>query len=430
MGSGPGFSSGATTANSIIIKAGYLVRGASIDHDQLHVFADFNATTAIEVIGASKNLSQLYINGELVSHQIDVDTGFWTTSVSYNAPQINLPRLSSLQWKYIDSLPEIRAEYDDSGWTTADHKTTNNSDHPLHTPTSLYSPDYGYYSGYHLYRGHFIAAGNETSLTLYTQQGMAYGQSIWLNETYIGSWTGVNLDDNSNVTYNLPGLAEGKAYVFTILLDHMGLEENWVVGQDLMKTPRGILNYALSNREQSAITWKLTGNLGGENYVDHVRGPLNEGGLYVERQGWHQPEPPSKNWQTVKSLNDGISKPGVGFFVTSFELDLPKAWDVPLFFSFNNGTLAKQSYRVQLYVNGYQFGKYSSNIGPQATFPVPEGILNYHGTNWVAFSLWALEEEGAHIDGFTLEHETPIMTSMRRVELVNAPAYERRPQSY
>jgi beta-galactosidase len=294
----------------------------------------------------------------------------------------------------------------------------------------LYSSDYGYHAGYHIYRGHFVATGNETSLTLYTQQGRAYGQSIWLNETYIGSWTGVNLDDISNVTYQLPKLTAGKAYVFTILLDHMGLEENWVVGQDLMKTPRGILNYTMSNREQSAITWKLTGNLGGEDYVDHVRGPLNEGGLYVERQGWHQPEPPSKKWQTGKSLSDGISKPGVGFFVTSFELNLPEGWDVPLFFSFNNGTLAKLSYRVQLYVNGYQFGKYSSNIGPQATFPVPEGILNYHGTNWVGISLWALEEDGAHIDGFALEHETPIKTSMRSVELVNAPAYKPRPQSY
>jgi hypothetical protein len=59
------------------------------------------------------------------------------------------------------------------------------------------------------------------------------------------------------------------------------------------KNSRGILNYALSGRDKSAITWKL---IAGEQYVDKVRGPLNEGGLYAERQGFHLPYPPNYNW--------------------------------------------------------------------------------------------------------------------------------------
>jgi hypothetical protein len=31
-------------------------------------------------------------------------------------------------------------------------------------------------------------------------------------------------------------------------------------------------------------------------------------------------------------------------------------------------------YRAQLWVNGYQFGKYANNIGPQSSFPVPQGM--------------------------------------------------------
>ena len=50
-----------------------------------------------------------------------------------------------------------------------------------------------------------------------------------------------------------------------------------------MKTPRGILDYFLSGHLQRDVTWKLTGNLEGENYVDQVRGPLNEGGMFAER---------------------------------------------------------------------------------------------------------------------------------------------------
>jgi hypothetical protein len=73
----------------------------------------------------------------------------------------------------------------------------------------------------------------------------------------------------------------------------------------------GILDYSLAGRDQSAITWKLTGNLGGEEYVDKVRGPLNEGGLFAERQGFTQPYPPNLSesnlsfqyiWYLVKVL--------------------------------------------------------------------------------------------------------------------------------
>lgn len=141
-----------------------------------------------------------------------------------------------------------------------------------------------------------------------------------------------------------------------------------------MKAPRGILNYALDSQPQSAVTWKLTGNLGGEQYVDKDRGPLNEGGLYAERQGYTQPRPPSANWAAGSPLT-GISTAGVAFYSTSFELDLPKGYDIPLTFNFGNTTInnATADHRAQLWVNGYQFGKYVNNIGPQTSFPVPQG---------------------------------------------------------
>jgi beta-galactosidase len=44
-----------------------------------------------------------------------------------------------------------------------------------------------------------------------------------------------------------------------------------------MKNPRGILNYDVTGHNMTDITWKMTGNLGGEDYMDRTRGPLNEG---------------------------------------------------------------------------------------------------------------------------------------------------------
>lgn len=51
-----------------------------------------------------------------------------------------------------------------------------------------------------------------------------------------------------------------------------------------------------------------------------------------------------------------------------------------------------------------QMGKYAANIGPQHVFPVHEGILNYHGSNTVAVSLWAVGNQASDlkVDDITL----------------------------
>ena len=360
--------------SSVIVEAGYLVRSVYIEGTALHIDGDLNATVPIKVIGAPSSTKDLHFNGEKLQFTTDPVTGEWSSTLEYPTPQISLPDLSTLEWKYVDDLPEVQAGYDDSAWTLANHPTSNNSVFPLETPTSLFGSDYGYNTGVLIYRGYFVATGKESSFIVYTQGGSAYGSSVWLNSTYVGSWQGIDASSSHNSTYTLPNLVAGKTYVFTILVDNNGLDENWTVGQDGMKDPRGILNYALAGHSQSDITWKVTGNLGGEDYVDKVRGPLNEGGLYAERQGFTQPYPPNLGWP-AGNPETGISTAGVAFYQASFSLSLPRDYDIPLTFNFGNTTIngAVADYRAQLWVNGYQFGKYINNIGPQSSFPVPQG---------------------------------------------------------
>lgn len=349
--------------------------------------------------------------------------------ISYTAPEFKLPSLKDLKWKSIDTLPEIQSSYDDSAWTAADHPYTNNSANPIKTPTSLLSTDYGYSTGALIYRGSFVAAGNETSFAFHTEGGLAFGNSAWINSTYIGSWVGSGAYQDYNSTYELPTLQAGQTYVLTIVIDNMGLDENGGPGSEGTKDPRGILDYDLSGRSADSITWKLTGNLGGEDYQDLVRGPLNEGGLYAERQGFHQPEPPSQGWNASSPFT-GVSQPGVQFYSASFDLDLPKGWDIPLYFDFSNSSASASPYRVQLFVNGYQYGKYVNNVGPQTSYPVPEGILNYHGTNWIAVSLWAQDKSGAKLDGLDLVSTTPVLTALGEIEAVDQPKYQKRSHAY
>ena len=53
-----------------------------------------------------------------------------------------------------------------------------------------------------------------------------------------------------------------------------------------MQSPRGVRGYELlGSGDIDFDYWKVQGNFGGEDAPDNVRGPLNEGGLFVERQG-------------------------------------------------------------------------------------------------------------------------------------------------
>lgn len=198
-----------------------------------------------------------------------------------------------------------------------------------------------------------------------------------------------------------------------------------------MKTPRGIMNYTLTGRPQDTITWKLTGNLNGEKYLDKVRGPLIEGGLFAERQGYHLPAPPTHKWTSLSPL-EGTKSAGIAFYTTSFDLNLPTGYDIPLAFNFGNTTMdgSTANYQAQLFVNGFQFGKYINNIGPQLSFPVPQGILNYQGTNWVAVEIWARQSNGAKLAKFTLEAGVPVLTALKSPRTVNGAAWSKRVGAY
>lgn len=129
---------------------------------------------------------------------------------------------------------------------------------------------------------------------------------------------------------------------------------------------------------------------------------MNEGGLFAERQGWHLPGFDTSSW-TSRDLSEGLpsGQAGVGFFVTTFDLDVPRGSDVLMSFVYDGNVVSNEPYRSLLFVNGWQFGKVSrypadlhsdadavytqrvANMGPQSSFPVPEGILDYHGTKYV-----------------------------------------------
>ncbi|RYO74978.1 hypothetical protein DL766_009099 [Monosporascus sp. MC13-8B] len=417
--------------SSVIVKAGYLIRTVEVDDATLSFVGDVNATTTIEVIGgAPEKLRTLNFNGRSLPFEQD-ERGVVTATVKFQKPCFKVPSSSGLKWKKIDALPELHPDYSDDAWTAADLEETPNTAFPdLRTPTSLYAGDYGYHTRTLIFRGHFTANGDESTFFIQTQGGMAFGSSVWLDDKFIGSFVGDSTWEsiNANSTYELPTLEKGRQYVFTVVIDNMGLNNNYVIPEEKQKIPRGILDYELEGHPKSDVSWKLTGNLGGEDYLDKDRGPLNEGGLFVERQGYHLPAAPTGDWADSEGPTEGLSEPGIAYYATSFDLNLPAGYDIPISFEFVNATAA--AYRAQIFVNGYQFGTYMHHIGPQTRYPVPQGILNYRGTNYLGVTLWAMEEEGAKVEGFEIRVGMVTATGYGNIEMAPTPAWERREGAY
>ncbi|KAH8887809.1 glycoside hydrolase family 35 protein [Thozetella sp. PMI_491] len=434
--------------SQVVVKAGYLIRSAYLDGSSLHIRGDVNASASLELIAAPVIVDNIYFNGREMFLE-ETSYGTLLGTLDFVPLNVSVPSLEGLEWKYIDSLPELNSTYDDISWPDASQTTTNNP-RGLTTPVNLYAGDYGFHTGSLIYRGYFVANTPYLNFTVRTQGGSAYAHSIWLNDTFLGSWAGSPSEASHSQTVGRSSLVVGQTYILTILIDHMGNDENNAAGYDYTKHPRGILDYSLAGHDGTAIRWKLTGNIGGEDYFDKDRGPLNEGGLYAERQGLHQPLPRTTDWESRSPLQ-GISSAGVGFFTADFDLNIPQGWDVPLSFVFANGTRSAANstsnpstapfplrnstqpagnYRAVLYVNGYQFGKLISHLGPQTQFPVPEGILNHRGKNTVALMLWALDTKGARLDGLKLVPKAVVQSSFQHPGLSPAPVWAERFGAY
>ncbi|KIJ23862.1 glycoside hydrolase family 35 protein, partial [Sphaerobolus stellatus SS14] len=378
--------------DTVLVGGPYLIRNATIQGNELRLTGDLNASVPLTVI-APPNVNSISWNGEPVS---DARTSSSSSIIKGNlnmkssVQSVKLPTLTN--WKFAESLPEIRANFSDDAWITANHTTTNIITKPLFGDGRvLYGCDYGFCEGIVLWRGHFNGTGSETSVNLSISGGTAFAASVWINDIFIKSTPSDNSTPTTTdeiFTFPSGSVKVGKDNVITVVQDNTGLDETSDTTPDQSKSPRGISGFQLNNG--NFTTWKVQGKLGGyTNYPDKVRGIFNEGGLFGERQGWHLPGFDTSSWQS-RSLSEGLpnAEAGVGFFVTTFDLNIRSETDVPISFVFEDNL---ERYRAHLFVNGWNYGRRIANIGPQVKFPVPQGLLNYNGKNTVAVALWSLE---------------------------------------
>ncbi|KAG8817311.1 hypothetical protein FRC17_011287 [Serendipita sp. 399] len=402
----------------------YLVRSASLKGSNLELQGDVNADTTINIWGPS-SIKSVTWNGKSVSVSRDDQLKSLRGKLRYeiDTSKVKIPDMSKARWRCIDNTPETSPSFDDSKWVIANKTSTPRPQQPTQGKYVLYGSEYGFHAGDLVWRGYFD--GNATGVNLSIQTGFSGAMSVYLNSKFLGSaqgssegWSGVDILDG-NYTFT-PDMLRTKGNVITVYHDNTGLASDYNVN-DEFKKPRGIRGYQLLSTNGNDFTkWTVSGNVGGEYAPDDVRGQYNEGGWYYEKIGAHLPGFDDSRWPSCSPFT-GRSSAGITVYRTEFDLDIPANADVPLAFDFELDTAA---YRSLIWVNGWQFGRFASTLGPQTSYPIPEGILNHQGKNEVVVTLWALHG-AAKLKKFELNKRAVILSSKTsRIGLVKAPNWK------
>jgi beta-galactosidase GanA len=119
-----------------------------------------------------------------------------------------------------------------------------------------------------------------------------------------------------------------------------------------------------------------------------VRGPLNNGGLYGERNGWYLPGFHDGSW-TVRGVPDTSAPAGTSWYRTTFDLRLPADQDSSIGITIGDPAVPRSDrhYRVLVFLNGWNMGQYIADVGPQHTFVLPTGVLDPRGRNTLALAV-------------------------------------------
>ncbi|KAM0747012.1 hypothetical protein T439DRAFT_340821 [Meredithblackwellia eburnea MCA 4105] len=347
------------TNDSVLVGGAPLVRNSTLVVSTLHLFGDTVASKATNlVILAPLSVDTVVWNGQPEEVFANSSSGFLSALIpAADTSTFVLPKFD--RWKFGNSLPEIESEFNDSRWAVADQGRDDWGSACHH----------GFCEGVTIWRGHFTSSGEGIpfGINVTVSGGQAFAASLWLNSIFLGTANGNssnNMNKISEITKGFPfppNLLEMENVV-ALVLDNMGREEG---NEDEPKSLRGLRYYNLIGGGGRTMTWLVQGMEGGnEKLSDTMRGVLNEGGFFAERQGWHRPDFDHSTWED-RSPNQGLTKPGVGFFTTTFNLSFASGFDTSVFVDMGDIDISSVcgAYRAWLFVNGWQVGKFVSNLG-------------------------------------------------------------------
>lgn len=388
-----------TPAGQFLELSPALVRTASVAGGKLALTGDTSAASELRIWGPP--VSSVSFNGEELALTAQSDGGMRTAPIQGPAA-VKLPDLAATAWTRHADSPEARPDFDDAAWIKADNRASaaQTWTMPERGQPTLSMSDYGFHHGDVWYRGRVdIADARADQLELFYGAGGAGMIQVWIDGRFIGQHeldVGRSFPETTDSVKFALGdkLAKGRHVIAVMVRNN---SHNWnLMADDYHREARGLISASLTSRGGSRfavpIAWRIQGNQGGEDIVDVVRGPMNNGGLFGERQGWYLPAAAGKNadagWEKA-APTDAPPAPGTYWLRTTFDLDLPRGHDIELGLAFGDTTRprSERENRALIFVNGWNMGQFIAHVGPQRTFAIPPGILNPNGANTIALAV-------------------------------------------
>ncbi|HEV8560384.1 MAG TPA: beta-galactosidase [Actinophytocola sp.] len=372
-----------TAAGPVLERGPRLVRTAAVNGSTLALTGDTAAASSLE-IWAPAQVGTVTWNGAAVTMRRTSAGSLAADSQLPGPAAVTLPDLSAGTWRFSAESPEAVPSFNDSTWALANKTTTHSTTPPPTGQPVLTADDYGFHHGDVWYRGRFTAAADTIALR-YGGGGAGLLQA-WLDGVYLGQNvlpTGVSAPATTGTaTFSVPtSLRTNAPHLLAVMVRNDAHNEDGGVN-DAHKEGRGLISATLS--PAAAVSLRVQG----ASTVDPVRGPLNNGGLFGERNGWHLPGFADGGWVT-RPVPDTTAAPGTSWYRTGFDLAVPAGHDASLGLTLGNLAVPRSggAYRVLIFVNGWNLGQYVGNVGPQHTFVLPTGVLDLHGHNTLALAV-------------------------------------------
>ncbi|MFG2315504.1 beta-galactosidase [Streptomyces tendae] len=361
-----------TPSGRVLVRGPELLREAALDGPVIRLTGDTVDERELEV-WAPPGITDVTWNGERVQSGLGRALSLMAVWPLPGVPDLVLPALDG--WRRRTENFEARPDYGDEGWTVADRRTSLSTTPVPDGQPVLFADDYGFHYGDVWYRARLTGAAGLESVSLSYRTGAHGLLMAWLDGEPLGSHRPGGADDGqgtwaATADFRLPralraGGNEDGEPVLSVLV------RRTQHGQDAYRAARGLASARFEGAAPD-VRWRIIGAAA----PDPVRGPLNHGGLYGERHGWHLPGYDDGAWEpgSPATASAADRRQGVTWYRTTFRLDVPPRTDASIGLVVG-GTRARDV-RVQVFLNGWNMGEYvGGGTGAPHTFVLPNGIL-------------------------------------------------------
>ncbi|MBT2413314.1 beta-galactosidase [Streptomyces sp. ISL-12] len=360
-----------TGSGTFLVYGPALLRGVTLKGSTAHLTGDTTGATGLEVWGPP-GMASVTWNGTARRANVTRAGSLTIEGMLPGAPPVQPPALDG--WRRRRGNPESDPGFDDADWTRADRtESYSTTPVPAGGPV-LFADDYGCHYGDVWYRARLTDPAGLTSVSLAHRTGPDGLVLAWLDGEPLGGGGGA--DGETETVLRLSGrlrerFADRDGEAVLAVLVRPG-------PHDGHKTARGLTEVSFRGAAPRAA-WRIRG----AGTPDPVRGPLNNGGLHGEREGWHLPGADGDGWEPVESTRTG-RRQGETWYRTGFRPEVPAGVDASFGLVLEDGGAC----RAQIFLNGWNIGQYApGQDGAQHTFVLPGGILRPRSANTLALAV-------------------------------------------